>query len=89
LASPALIGAFDPELDGVVAALCARFPNRRRSEIECVVSEMYAQLAANSMITAHLIPLTLNRCRRVLHGVPMVSIAPDSVEPTLDAAGSN
>jgi hypothetical protein len=77
------------ELEGVVAALCARFPDRRRSEIECVVSEVYAKLAASATISAHLIPLTLNRCRRLLHSMPMGSLARDSVQPTLVAAGSN
>lgn len=76
------------ELEGVVAALCARFPNRRRSEIECDVSEVYAELAAIATISAHLIPLTLNRCRRLLRSMPMGSLARDSVEPTL-VAGSN
>jgi hypothetical protein len=56
----------DDELDGVVSAPCARFPTRPRSEIESVVTDVYEQLAANASITAHLIPLTLNRSRRVL-----------------------
>ena len=54
------------ELDGVVSALCARFPSRRRSEIQRVVTAVYDQLAGKATITAHLIPLTLNRSRRVL-----------------------
>ncbi len=54
------------ELDGVVSTLCARFPTRRRSEIERVVADVYDQLAGNATITAHLIPLTLNRSRRLL-----------------------
>jgi hypothetical protein len=54
------------ELDGVVSTLCARFPSRRRSEIERVVADVYDQLAGNATITAHLIPLTLNRSRRLL-----------------------
>ncbi len=55
------------ELDGVVSTLCARFPTRRRSEIERLVSDVYDQLATNASITAHLIPLTLNRSRRALN----------------------
>ena len=54
------------ELDGVVSALCARFPTRARNEIERVVTDVYEQLATRATITAHLIPLTLNRSRRVL-----------------------
>jgi hypothetical protein len=54
------------ELQGVVSALCLRFPTRWRSEVESVVADVYEQLAANATITAHLIPLTLNRSRRVL-----------------------
>jgi len=54
------------ELEGVISALCARFPGRTRGEIEVVVAKAYAELALNATITAHLIPLTLNRCRRLL-----------------------
>jgi hypothetical protein len=54
------------ELDGVVSALCARFPDRRRDEIESVVADVHDQLAMNASITAHLIPLTLNLSRRAL-----------------------
>jgi len=54
------------ELQGVASALCLRFPTRRRSEVEVVVADIYEQLAAHATITAHLIPLTLNRSRGVL-----------------------
>ena len=54
------------ELDSVVAALCARFPTRPRIDIENIVAAEYAALAANAAVTAHLIPLTLNRSRRLL-----------------------
>jgi hypothetical protein len=54
------------ELNGVVSALCARFPTCSRSEIERVVTDVYEQLATGATITAHLIPLTLNRSRCVL-----------------------
>ena len=56
----------DDELDGVVSTLCARFPTRRRDEIERLVADIYEQLATSASITAHLIPLTLNRSRRAL-----------------------
>jgi hypothetical protein len=54
------------ELDGVVSALCAKFPTRSRNEVERVVTDVYEQLVAGATITAHLIPLTLNRSRRTL-----------------------
>ena len=54
------------ELEAVVSALCVKFPTRSRREVESVVSDVYRQLAATATITAHLIPLTLNRSRRVL-----------------------
>lgn len=55
------------ELEGVVAGLCARFPSRPRTEVESVVAEVYAELASNATVTAHLIPLTLNRSRHRLN----------------------
>ena len=54
------------ELEAVVSALCTRFPARSRSEVGGVVTDVYEQLATSATITAHLIPLTLNRSRRVL-----------------------
>jgi hypothetical protein len=54
------------ELMGVVSTLSARFPNRSRDEIEDVVAKVHAELTENATITSHLIPLTLNRCRRLL-----------------------
>jgi hypothetical protein len=52
------------ELDSVVSTLCARYPTHYRTDIERLVAEVYDQLATNASITAHLIPLTLNRSRR-------------------------
>ena len=57
------------ELERVVVALCGRFPDRPRSEIQSVVAKVYAELAATATVSAHLIPLTLNRSRRLLDGV--------------------
>jgi hypothetical protein len=54
------------ELASVVAALHARFPTRSKSEVEDVVSSAYADLISGATVTAHLIPLTLNRSRRLL-----------------------
>ncbi len=61
----------DDELDGVVSGLCARFPKIGRTEIRSIVADVYDQLETNATITAHLIPLTLNRSRRVLDAMQM------------------
>lgn len=66
------------ELVGVISALRERFPDHDQDEIERVVAEVYADLATKATVTAHLIPLTLNRSRRVLTGraeLPLVVIA--------------
>lgn len=54
------------ELDGVVTALCAKFPHRERAEIEDVVANAYARISEHATVHAHLIPLTLNRSSRLL-----------------------
>ena len=54
------------ELMGVVSTLSTRFPNRARDEIEDVVAKVHAELTKNASVTSHLIPLTLNRSRRLL-----------------------
>lgn len=54
------------ELQAVVSMLCARFPERSRVEVEWLVTDLYQRLSQNARIHAHLIPLTLNGCRRVL-----------------------
>jgi hypothetical protein len=54
------------ELDRVVAELRTRFPDRTRPDIENVVNGVYTELSATATVTAHLIPLTLNRSRRIL-----------------------
>lgn len=56
------------ELGSVVAMLCARFPERTPREIERLVNDSYQRLSENARIHAHLIPLTVNRCRRLLSG---------------------
>ena len=54
------------ELGSVVAMLCARFPERTPREIERLVTDSYQRLSENARIHTHLIPLTVNRCRRLL-----------------------
>lgn len=83
------------ELGSVVAMLCVRFPERTPREIERLVNDSYQRLSENARIHAHLIPLTVNRCRRLLSGPGSVSsgrhlqLAPvhvTDVTPTGDAA---
>jgi hypothetical protein len=54
------------ELAAVVLALRQKFPQLPAAEVETVVARVYAELAAAARVTAHLIPLTLNRSRRLL-----------------------
>jgi hypothetical protein len=54
------------ELERIVPMLCARYPQCSRGDVARLVAEVYAHLAANATVTTHLIPLTLNRCRREL-----------------------
>lgn len=54
------------EIDAVAAMLAARFPQADRREIDALVGAVYAELASSARVHAHLIPLTLNRCRRML-----------------------
>lgn len=76
------------ELGAVVLALCAKCPDRNPSDVERVVADVYAQLVANATVTAHLIPLTLNRSRRVLSSTPMESVVAAPQESTLMAVGA-
>ena len=77
------------ELEAVVSALCARFPDRNRSDAERVVADVYARLVASATVTAHLIPLTLNRSRRLLGSTPMESVVAKPTESSLMAVGSD
>lgn len=56
----------EEELAGVVAFACARFPQCPLGEVSAVVTEAYRHLAERATITAHLIPLTVNRRLRIL-----------------------
>jgi hypothetical protein len=78
------------ELMGVVSTLSARFPNRSRDEIVDLVAKVHAELTENATVTSHLIPLTLNRSRRLLsrpvsHECPArrapESLGPGSLDP--------
>lgn len=54
------------ELASVVSSLCVRFPDCDRGDVERTVADAYSLLSRNARITTHLIPLTVNRCRRQL-----------------------
>jgi hypothetical protein len=54
------------ELEAIISALWRKYPDHSCLEVEAVVAQVYAELAANAKVTAHLIPLTLNRSRRLL-----------------------
>lgn len=56
----------DDELRGIAATLSRKFPARPRAEVEAVVRAAYRHLEGCATVTAHLIPLTLNRSRRLL-----------------------
>ncbi len=77
------------ELGAVVSALCARFPDRSRSDVERVVADVYAQLVVKATVTAHLIPLTLNRSRRVLSGTPTEAVVADPQQSALVTVGAD
>ena len=54
------------ELQTVVSMLSVRFPERSPMELEQLVHAVYQRLSARARIRTHLIPLTLNRSRRLL-----------------------
>ena len=54
------------ELDQIVSTVCARYPGRPRDDVEALVSDAYDELRARARVTAHLIPLTLNRTLRLM-----------------------
>ncbi len=77
------------ELGAVVSALCTRFPDRSRSDVERVVADVYTRLVEGATVTAHLIPLTLNRSRRLLGSTPVETVVAERTESTLMAVGSD
>ncbi|MFJ2666373.1 three-helix bundle dimerization domain-containing protein [Nocardia fluminea] len=65
-AAPLLSATTVDELDSLAAVLMSRFPGRRLAEVRDVVYEAYRRIASSARITAHLIPLTLNRARTIM-----------------------
>lgn len=56
----------EDELGSITDVLCAKYPMRSREEVHAVVGDAYLHLVSTARVTTHLIPLTLNRARRVL-----------------------
>lgn len=54
------------ELSGLVTTVHSKFTDRPRDEVGDVVRSAYRHLARNATVTAHLIPLTLNRSIRLM-----------------------
>ena len=54
------------ELDSIARALAAKFTAVSTDELREVVNDAYREIAEKARITTHLIPLTLNRARRIL-----------------------
>jgi hypothetical protein len=69
------------ELDSLVKMLCAKYPAIERQRIQQLVHDEYHGLAVKATIGTHLIPLTLNRCRKLLAD-------PGAAESLLRVAGS-
>lgn len=56
----------DRELEAVASMLRSRFPECRPEDIGRLVTTVYTQIAERARVRTHLIPLTLNQCRRTL-----------------------
>lgn len=54
------------ELRSIASMLSDRYPDIRRADVDQLVTGVYSCLSDRARIRAHLIPLTLNRCRQLL-----------------------
>jgi hypothetical protein len=54
------------ELDSIAEMLCVKYPHRSERDIASLVDGVYAKLLSKATVTAHLIPLTMNCCQKVL-----------------------
>jgi hypothetical protein len=54
------------ELDYIVSMLTPRYPDVGTDDIEVLVDRAYQEVASSARLRTHLIPLTQNRCRRLL-----------------------
>jgi Mg2+ and Co2+ transporter CorA len=57
----------DDELDSIIRMFGAKYPHRSGEELDALVHDVYAHLASTATVTAHLIPLTVNRCHNMLN----------------------
>lgn len=65
-AAPVLSTTTVDELDSIATVLVSRFPESRLADVREVVYEAYRRIASSARITAHLIPLTMNRARTMM-----------------------
>jgi hypothetical protein len=70
------------ELDSVTEMLLVRHPDVARDDIKALVHKAYRDLAAQATVETHLIPLTLNRCRKHLTGRAAVREDASDIRPT-------
>jgi hypothetical protein len=54
------------ELESITRMFCEKYADRSESGIESMVHDVYTHLVSEATVTAHLIPLTVNRCQRML-----------------------
>jgi hypothetical protein len=54
------------ELESIVRMFSEKNPDRSTEEIDLLVHDVYSGLASGATVTAHLIPLKVNRCHKVL-----------------------
>lgn len=54
------------ELDSIARMLCAKHPDRSEGDVTTLVRGVYARLSSEATVMTHLIPLTMNRCQRIL-----------------------
>lgn len=70
------------ELNFIVRMLCAKYPDRSEVDVTSLVDDVYERLASEATVTAHLIPLTVNRCQKLLtRQLCTANQGPRTVEP--------
>jgi hypothetical protein len=61
-----MTGTATDELESIVSMLREKYPDRGADEVTALVYDVYSLLSSEATVTAHLIPLTINRCHKVL-----------------------
>jgi hypothetical protein len=54
------------ELESIVSMLTPRYPDLSKDDIHVIVDTAYRDLVSSARLRAHLMPLTENRCQRLL-----------------------